>query len=79
MKFQCFFNIKTTTRTAQKMKFSIKDLVTFIEEVLNGKLHFFCVVTLFLISNAYFQLSLSAALPLNKLSLKCCLSVLYYI
>ena len=27
--------------TAQKMKFPIKDLVTFIEEILNGKLHFF--------------------------------------
>ena len=26
--------------TAQKMKFSIKDLVTFTEEILNGKLHF---------------------------------------
>ena len=32
--------------TAQKMKFSIKgfilDLVTFTEEILNGKLHFLC-------------------------------------
>ena len=26
--------------TAQKMKFSVKDLVTFTEENLNGKLHF---------------------------------------
>ena len=26
--------------SAQKMKFSIKDLVTFTEEILNGKLHF---------------------------------------
>ena len=26
--------------TAQKMKFLIKDLVTFMEEILNGKLHF---------------------------------------
>ena len=26
---------------AQKMKFSIKDLVAFTEEILNGKLHFF--------------------------------------
>ena len=24
------------------MKFSIKDLVTFTEEILNGKLHFLC-------------------------------------
>ena len=38
------------TSTAQKMKFSIKDffnkfpadLVTFTEEILNGKLHFLC-------------------------------------
>ena len=30
--------------TAQKMKFSIKDLVTFTEEILNGKLHFLCSV-----------------------------------
>ena len=33
---------------AQKMKFSIKetaDLVTFTEEILNGKLHFLCSVT----------------------------------
>ena len=30
--------------TAQKMKFSIADLVTFTEEILNGKLHFFCSV-----------------------------------
>ena len=28
------------TDTAQKMKFSIKELVTFTEEILNGKLHF---------------------------------------
>ena len=28
--------------TAQIMKFSIKDLVTFTEEILNGKLHFLC-------------------------------------
>ena len=44
------------TRTAQKMKFSIKDffrkcdqtadLVTFTEEILNGKLHFLCSATL---------------------------------
>ena len=26
--------------TAQEIKFSIKDLVTFTEEILNGKLHF---------------------------------------
>ena len=31
--------------TAQKMKFSIKDLVTLTEEILNGKLHFFCSVS----------------------------------
>ena len=28
--------------TGQKMKFSIKDLVTFTEEILNAKLHFLC-------------------------------------
>ena len=28
--------------TAQKMKFALKDLVTFTEEILNGKLHFLC-------------------------------------
>ena len=28
--------------TAQKMKFSIKDLVTFTEEILNRKLYFLC-------------------------------------
>ena len=28
----------------KKMKFSIKDLVTFTEEILNGKLHFLCSV-----------------------------------
>ena len=28
--------------TAQKMKFSIKDLVLFTGEILNGKLHFLC-------------------------------------
>ena len=46
---------KTTKDTAQKMKFPIKDscvsnisikfpadLVTFTEEILNGKLHFLC-------------------------------------
>ena len=37
--------------TAQKMKFSVKDffskcdLVTFTEEILNGKLHFLCSFT----------------------------------
>ena len=30
--------------TAQKMKFSIKDLVIFTEDILNGKLHFLCSV-----------------------------------
>ena len=30
--------------TAQKIKFSYKDLVTFTEEMLNGKLHFLCSV-----------------------------------
>ena len=30
--------------TAQKMKFSIKDLVTLTEEIVNGKLHFFFAV-----------------------------------
>ena len=28
--------------TAQKMKFSVKDLATFTEEILNGILHFLC-------------------------------------
>ena len=43
-----FERISATTKcliTAQKMKFSIKfsaDLVTFTEEILNGKLHFLC-------------------------------------
>ena len=41
----CFLGFEEASRfgdmtTAQKMKFSIKDLVTFIEEILNGKLHF---------------------------------------
>ena len=31
--------------TGRKIKFSIKDLVTFTEEILNGKLHF-CTVFL---------------------------------
>ena len=30
--------------TVQKMKFSIKDLVTFTEEMLNGKRHFCAVL-----------------------------------
>ena len=30
------------TSTAQNTKFSMRDLVTFTEEVLNGKLHFLC-------------------------------------
>ena len=30
--------------TAQEMQFSIKDLVTYAEEILNGKLHFLCSV-----------------------------------
>ena len=30
--------------TAQKMKFFIKDLVTYMEEILNGKLYFLCSV-----------------------------------
>ena len=37
--------IKSTCRntsTAQNMKFSMRDLVTFTEEVLNGKRHFLC-------------------------------------
>ena len=34
------FDIEIFAIAAQKMKFSIKDLVTFTEEILNGKLHF---------------------------------------
>ena len=30
--------------TAQKMKFFIKDLVSFTEEIFHGKLHFLCSV-----------------------------------
>ena len=40
-------NLDFTIDTAQKIKFSIKetpDLVTFTEEILNGKLHFWCSV-----------------------------------
>ena len=37
-------HLKIKCYTAQKMKFSIKDLVTFNEEILNGKLHFLCNV-----------------------------------
>ena len=33
------------------MKFSIKDLVTFTEEILNGKLHFLCSVFCILKAN----------------------------
>ena len=53
--------------TAQKMKFSIKDLVTLTEEILNGKLHFFCSVSTwknishFLISNMDLTSSVEAA------------------
>ena len=34
--------MKQPTNTALKMRFSIKDLVTFTEEILNGKLQFLC-------------------------------------
>ena len=34
-----YYNV--ALNTLQKIKFSIKDLVTFTEEILNGKLHFF--------------------------------------
>ena len=34
--------LKCKLLTAQKMKFSIADLVTFTEEILNGKFHFLC-------------------------------------
>ena len=35
---------KSQTGTAQKTKFSVKDFVTFTEEIRNGKLHFLCSV-----------------------------------
>ena len=38
----CYFAVLTPT--AQKMKFSIKDLVTFTGEILNGKHRFLCSV-----------------------------------
>ena len=53
MSIKCVFNILVLHITAQKMKFSRKissvnvtksDLVTFTEEILNGKLHFLCGV-----------------------------------
>ena len=37
-------NDLTQPYTAQKMKFSIKDLFAFTEEILKGKLHFLCSV-----------------------------------
>ena len=42
------FFVDVVNTTAQKMKFSIKypaDLVTFTEEILNGKLHLLCSAT----------------------------------
>ena len=48
--------------TAQKMKFSIKDLfskcdqadlVTFTEETLDGKLHFLCAAVKYLFNEAF--------------------------
>ena len=48
--------------TAQKMKFSIKDffskcdqadLVTFTEEILDGKLHFLCAAAKYLFNEAF--------------------------
>ena len=46
--------------TAQKMKFSqfpqeTEYLVTFAEEILNGKLHFLCSVYLFYLENVIFK------------------------
>ena len=46
--------------TAQKMKFSqfpqeTEYLVTFTEEILNGKLHFLCNVYLFYLENVIFK------------------------
>ena len=41
----CNFQIKKLYYTAQKMKFFIKDLVTFTEKILNEKLHFLCSVS----------------------------------
>ena len=38
----CDYKIHKIVYTAQNMKFSIKDLLTFIEKILNGKLHFQC-------------------------------------
>ena len=36
--------VRVNINTAQKMKLSIKDLLTFTEEIFNGKLHFLCSV-----------------------------------
>ena len=43
-KHRYFFNKTSfaTTITAQKMKFSINDSITFTEDILNRKLHFLC-------------------------------------
>ena len=49
--------MRITTFTAQKMKFSIEetaDLVTFTEEILNGKLHFLCSVLSCCVENVRF-------------------------
>ena len=40
--FQYLTFLNNVAPTAQKMKISIKDLVTFTEEILTGKLHFLC-------------------------------------
>ena len=45
MNFLKHIGITMVVSTTQKMKFSIKDLVTFTEEILNGKLHFCAVFT----------------------------------
>ena len=52
VKFICQLLFLVTIYTAQKMKFSLRtsfstgnyDLVTFAEEILNGKLHFYAVL-----------------------------------
>ena len=37
--------VSDKAKTAQKIKFSVKDLVRFTEEILIGKLHFLCSVS----------------------------------
>ena len=58
-----------------KKRFSIKDLVTFTKETINGKIHFLCSDTI--LQMLLIQIALDLEVPMNHVMIKDLVLVLF--